>query len=752
MEDNKKNKENIILKQQLPAAIISRDQTMIERNRYLNELIEIRNSKTYKLATVFMKIPRKLRGYRYKYGELPDYQKSYSYMISVVIAVYNTADFLSEMIESVLAQKQDILSTYLRSNPDAIFREHVYENIYELILIDDGSDDGSEDICDEYAAKYPWIKVLHKENGGVSSARNAGIEIASGKYITFPDSDDKISEDVFEKCFIFFEDHEDEISMVTYPLRFFDGKQGEHWTTYRFENGTRILNMLEEWDKPQYFTASSFFKTENLKAGIFYDSSLINGEDIKLANDVIFHDMPSIGLISDCTYWYRRRSTGNQSAIQQSKSTEKYYVSYVTDMLGYLMSESRIKYGEIPKYIQYTVMGQLQRRLMSDEDGTQARAIIGKKGFEKYRDQIKALLKSIDMDVILSQRCLYREHRFYAAMIKSGGEVERLYGEGNIKYFFEEIPCADAGSCYVKLEFMKIKKEVLKLEGLFSSLESGVQNWLMIGKDKYFVNAYEKRDASVRVLDETALYVEAFTVEIPLESVKDKDEIVFGSTIGEHDVIRTNITLGKFMPITKQFSYSYYAEEKWIIRLEKNKLAVWNMFCMDSFFDFESDFRKQVLLSNVEKNKEIKNAIEIREAAISRINWLNNCGSKKQIWLISDRYSIADDNGEVLFTYLSEMNNPNIQPYFVIDRESSDYDRLSQVGNVVVQDSNEHLILQLIADCIISSQADEYIIDPVWRKGLARHVFKDLYSRRRYVFLQHGVIKDDLSRWLNRYK
>ena len=81
---------------------------------------------------------------------------TYPYMFSIVTAVYNTADFLPDLIESILAQKQDIPAAYLWTSTEAVFKWAVYE----------------------YAEKYPWIRGLHKENGGVSSARNEGIAIA----------------------------------------------------------------------------------------------------------------------------------------------------------------------------------------------------------------------------------------------------------------------------------------------------------------------------------------------------------------------------------------------------------------------------------------------------------------------------------------------------------------------------------------------------------------------------------------------
>ena len=91
--------------------------------------------------------------------------------ISIVIPIYNVEDFLKDCIESVLVQ--------------------TYSNI-EIILVNDGSTDSSPEICEEYALKDKRIKVVHKENGGLSDARNVGLETASGEYVYFLDSDDLI--------------------------------------------------------------------------------------------------------------------------------------------------------------------------------------------------------------------------------------------------------------------------------------------------------------------------------------------------------------------------------------------------------------------------------------------------------------------------------------------------------------------------------------------------------------------------------
>ena len=92
-------------------------------------------------------------------------------MVSCIIPVYNTQKYLHRCIESVLAQT---------------FTD------WEMLLIDDGSTDASGSICDEYAVKDKRIRVFHKENGGISSARNVGLNYAQGEWIFFVDSDDSL--------------------------------------------------------------------------------------------------------------------------------------------------------------------------------------------------------------------------------------------------------------------------------------------------------------------------------------------------------------------------------------------------------------------------------------------------------------------------------------------------------------------------------------------------------------------------------
>lgn len=104
-------------------------------------------------------------------------ETSSSPLISIIVPVYNAEKTLRQCVDSILAQDY---------------------SVFELLLIDDGSKDDSPAICDEYAAKDIRVMVFHKPNGGVSSARNHGLEKAQGEWITFIDADDYITERYFD--------------------------------------------------------------------------------------------------------------------------------------------------------------------------------------------------------------------------------------------------------------------------------------------------------------------------------------------------------------------------------------------------------------------------------------------------------------------------------------------------------------------------------------------------------------------------
>lgn len=173
--------------------------------------------------------------------------------VSVIVPVYNAEIYIKDCINSVLSQ------TYTD---------------FELILIDDGSSDSSGKICDEYAIKYAQIKVYHKKNGGVSSARNLGIEKSIGEWILFLDADDELYSNCLEICInTVLKDNLDVLQfMHTKSVRFKNNIYGKPLSSASF------LSL-----RHNVCIGASFFRSELIKK-----NNITFPEYIKLAEDQVF--------------------------------------------------------------------------------------------------------------------------------------------------------------------------------------------------------------------------------------------------------------------------------------------------------------------------------------------------------------------------------------------------------------------------------------------------------------------------------
>lgn len=140
-------------------------------------------------------------------------------LISVIIPVYKVEKYVEKCIQSVINQ--------------------TYENL-QIILVDDGSPDNCGKICDEYAKKDHRIEVIHKSNGGLSDARNKGLEIAKGEYIGFVDSDDYIEADMYEVLYNLLKQYNADVSICN----FYTVSQGKI-SIKNADNGINEYNRIE---------------------------------------------------------------------------------------------------------------------------------------------------------------------------------------------------------------------------------------------------------------------------------------------------------------------------------------------------------------------------------------------------------------------------------------------------------------------------------------------------------------------------
>jgi len=195
--------------------------------------------------------------------------------ISIIVPVYNVEKYIHRCIDSILHQT---------------FKD------FELILVDDGSLDNSGKICDEYAKEDDRIKVIHKENGGLSDARNVGLDIAQGEYIAFVDSDDWIEKDMYSILYENIRKYNADISICK-MRKIFDSTVDNNITT----NNCIILNNEEAFDclfNNKYYAShacdklykKSLFDGIRYPVGKLYEDMFTTYRLFEKANKVVFSD------------------------------------------------------------------------------------------------------------------------------------------------------------------------------------------------------------------------------------------------------------------------------------------------------------------------------------------------------------------------------------------------------------------------------------------------------------------------------
>ena len=451
--------------------------------------------------------------------------ETYSFKFSVITAVYNVASYLSEAIESILCQ-------------DIGFKDSV-----ELILVDDGSTDSSSEICDHYQTLYPEnIKVLHKPNGGASSARNAGITLASGRYLNFLDGDDKLSPCTLSAVYNFFSTVDDQISLVSVPIQFFEKKETAHRLNYKYKDGkNQIINLNTQYSYVQMSIASSFIKREVLNEHSF-DTSLRYAEDAKVIMQLLL-EHPYYGIVPSGCYYYRFRNTQN-SALNGTKLHKEWYLDCLKGYLLWALQTARQKYGSIPLFVQYNVMYDLQSRFGVPEIPA---SILSPDEHEEFRTLLREILRSIDDKIILQQRNLSREQKDYIISLKHGkGSLKHC--SNDIFFQYDCLKLYPASSYLLKLFHAEISDNKLKLTGAVkfnrrfpdpSALYVRLHGLL---KTHTFPCDWSADTSSDFIFDGTLLsQFLNFEVRIPLRLLRRQTRLQFCMTCDEHSVIFKNL-------------------------------------------------------------------------------------------------------------------------------------------------------------------------------------------------------------------
>lgn len=258
-------------------------------------------------------------------------------MISVVVPVYNVELYLDKCINSILVQS--------------------FENI-EIILVDDGSTDDSGNICDRYVAIDNRVKVIHKDNGGLSDARNVGIRNARGEWLAFIDSDDYITSDALEQLYTAAVENDCQIGVCNMVRIYEDGEKES------FYNPTEELIVLEGNNRfetlNQPSVCNKLFKAELFKKvhfpkGKYYEDTFIYHKLVYQASRIVLTGL-------DSYYYLSRRG----SILDQKKYTDRYFdmVEAVYERVKFLLDHQIYDYGKQACLSLYAITANAEKYLM----------------------------------------------------------------------------------------------------------------------------------------------------------------------------------------------------------------------------------------------------------------------------------------------------------------------------------------------------------------------------------------------------
>ena len=631
-----------------------------------------------------------------------------SFKFSVIIPIYKVEEYLEETIESVI-------------NQTIGFEENI-----QLVLVNDGSPDNSEEICLKYKELYPDNVIYYKqENSGVSVARNKGMELATGEYVNFLDSDDKWSLDAFKIVNRNINKHPN-IKIFSCQMQFFDAQISGHPLNYKYYKN-KIINILEDYNYPQLSASSLFIKTEIAKKYKF-EKEIKFSEDNKYINEILL-DETKYMVLKKPIYYYRRRIS-NLSAIQSSKTNRDWYLVTPKKVYTYLFELSKKKFGRVIEYIQYLVMYDLQWRIKTNITAD----ILTKEEEKQYIKTISNLLKDINDEIILEQRNLFIEAKVETLNIKYNHNIEKDFQiENRIINYKSNLLLDFEKNSTIFINVINVNRNEIDIAGQINFL-SDLKNYKIyyqINNEKKELKLKESKRNLRNFISGRTITNKEFRFQI--KDIKNKNNLkiqFFLEYLGNTIRLTPNYTV--YGRLDKKLSLHYCHNNK-IIFNKKGAIIIRKDNIKDKI-KIEGKYFLQLL-----KNLRLKQIVYRYTAKLVKLF------IKKEIWLISDRTMVANDNGMHFFKYVVSVNDNTIKPYFVIDKNSEDYTKMKKIGSVLPYNSFKYHILFLVSSKIISSQADGWVINAF---GKSHKYYHDMYNFD-FVFLQHGITKNDQTRWLN---
>jgi len=565
----------------------------------------------------------------------------------------------------------------------------------EVIAVDDGSTDGSLDLLTEWAARSRHaVHVLTQPNAGQGAARNRGLEHAAGVWVTFTDPDDMLDRDFLRVAARFADAHPEVEVLAGKPLALREdlgAALDAHPRRKQYRPGNRAVDLEAE---PQVFTGSStvsLFRLDRIRrTGLRFDPRIRpNFEDGHFAVHYLLGlDRPVVGILRDAHYLYRRRTAGSSTS-QQSLAHAGRYGAVLEH--GYLevMDAAAARYGRVPEWLQHVIVYELSWYLSADDKITSG-VVLPDDQAPRFHELLGQILRRLDPEVVHAH-AVRRLRPAWADVLaharRDGDWHSPAVVRGKVDHAM--------GLERVGYRFTGARpSERIHVDG-----REVAPVWAKTRAQTYFGRT---------MLEDRILWIPRGS---ELRVWLDGAPVPTTKRWGRARTKAPPRSLGERAAVYRRYPPGY-AVRRVVARIRgyRNRLRIrlWN-----------------------------------RLAGI--LAALPMYGSRfRDAWVVMDRVHNADDNGERLFEHL-RADRPDVNAWFVLAAESADFRRLRAAGanRLVAWGSLEWRVLMRHAAWLVSSHADRGLVAP---HALMR---RERQRTWKFAFLQHGVIKDDLSLWLN---
>ena len=325
-------------------------------------------------------------------------------------------------------------------------------------------------------------------------------------------------------------------------------------------------------------------------------------------------------------------------------------------------------------------------------------------------------------------------YKNYVMQMLTGRPSSIAFLDSNAIVYGENLVIARMSDIYTKLDRIELRDGSLTVEGYANLIAvedlADVEVLLSVG-GKLHSCRITKRECSEYRGDKLIYKGVPFVGTVKFDpSVQSAVKVVV-RLYGEHNVVMGNLRYGPFCPVNTTAEKYYY----------RNGVMMTATASQINLFPAG----RRAIISHELKYLRTLQSLKIKLKRMLR--HLYKAFSRKELWLVADRYNAANDNGEAFFKYLLKTKPRGIKPYFVISKSSADFKRMSAIGPTIALESRKFRFYRIFADKIISAHCDKEVCF-----DYDTYEMSDIIADQTIVFLQHGIIKDDLSAIYSRYR